>query len=147
MFLNHLLLAALGGAIGSAGRFSVGALMLKMMGPGWPWGTYTVNILGYTYSPDLRAEIEQANVHYGLDLKMRYDNNASNLLRRSDQWPFLQNGVPAVFVHTGLHPDYHTERDRPESLNYEKMARIVRMVHQVSWNLSQTSDRPAVARR
>lgn len=46
MFLNHLLLAALGGAIGSAGRFSVGALMLKMMGPGWPWGTYTVNLLG-----------------------------------------------------------------------------------------------------
>lgn len=46
MFLQHLLLAALGGAIGSAGRFSVGALMLKVMGPGWPWGTYTVNILG-----------------------------------------------------------------------------------------------------
>ena len=77
-----------------------------------------VNILGYTYSPDLRAEIEQANVHYGLDLKMRYDNNASNLLRRSDQWPFLQNGVPALFFHTGLHPDYHTPNDRPEKINY-----------------------------
>lgn len=46
MFLNHLLLAALGGAIGSAGRFSIGALMLRVMGPGWPWGTFTVNLVG-----------------------------------------------------------------------------------------------------
>ncbi|MAP93714.1 MAG: fluoride efflux transporter CrcB [Ponticaulis sp.] len=46
MFYQHLLLAALGGAIGAAGRFSTGALMLKLMGPGWPWGTYTVNIFG-----------------------------------------------------------------------------------------------------
>lgn len=46
MFLNHLLLAALGGAIGAAGRFVTGAVMLKLMGPGWPWGTYTVNIVG-----------------------------------------------------------------------------------------------------
>ena len=46
MFLQHLILAAIGGAVGSALRFSVGAAMLRGMGPGWPWGTYTVNILG-----------------------------------------------------------------------------------------------------
>ena len=48
----------------------------------------------------------------------------------------------AIFIHTGLHPDYHTERDRPDTLNYAKMARIVRMVHQLSWNLAQNSGRP-----
>ncbi len=73
---------------------------------------------------------------------MEYDNNASNLLRRSDQWPFLQNGVPAVFVHTGLHPDYHTTFDRPEKINYVKMEKIARLVHQVSWNLAQGNARP-----
>ena len=107
----------------------------------------TVNLLGYGRAPELREAVERANGLTGLRLQFRYDDNTSNLLRRSDQWPFLYLGVPAIFVHTGLHPDYHTERDRPESLNYEKMARIVRMVHQVSWNLSQTSDRPAVVRR
>ncbi len=106
-----------------------------------------VNLLGYSRSPELRGAVERANGLTGLRLQFRYDDSASNLLRRSDQWPFLYLGVPAIFVHTGLHPDYHTERDRPESLNYEKMARIVRMVHQTSWNLSQTSDRPAVVRR
>ena len=101
-----------------------------------------VNILGYSRSPDLRRAADRANAVTGLDLKFRYDDNSSNLLRRSDQWPFLYRGVPAIFIHTGLHPDYHTERDRPDTINYPKMARIVRMVHQLSWNLAQNGDRP-----
>ena len=101
-----------------------------------------VNILGYSRSPDLRRAAEGANSTTGLELKFRYDDNSSNLLRRSDHWPFLYRGVPAIFIHTGLHPDYHTERDRPDTLNYAKMARIVRMVHQLSWNLAQNSGRP-----
>ena len=102
-----------------------------------------VNILGYSRSPDLRRAAVRANTTTDLELKFRYDNNSSNLLRRSDQWPFLYRGVPAIFIHTGLHPDYHTERDRPDTLNYPKMARVVRMVHQLSWNLAQKGDRPA----
>ena len=104
-----------------------------------------VNILGYSRSPDLRRAAERANGRTGLELKFRYDDSPSNLLRRSDQWPFLHSRVPAIFVHTGLHPDYHTERDRPDRINYEKMARIVRLVHQLSWNLAQRSGRPAYA--
>ena len=102
-----------------------------------------VNILGYSRSPDLRRATVRANSATGLELKFRYDDNSSNLLRRSDQWPFLYRGVPAIFIHTGLHPDYHTDRDRPDTLNYPKMARVVRMVHQLSWDLAQTAARPA----
>ncbi len=105
-----------------------------------------VNILGYSRSPDLRRAVERANRAADLDVRFRYDDNASNLLRRSDQWPFLYREVPALFVHTGLHPDYHTERDTPEKLRYDKMARIVRMVHQLSWDLARDADRPAYVR-
>ena len=104
-----------------------------------------INILGYSRHPELSATVERANrstVGIGLELKMRYDNNSSNLLRRSDQWPFLQMGVPAVWFHTGLHPDYHTQYDRPEKINYEKMERIARLVHQASWVLANQDGRP-----
>jgi len=104
-----------------------------------------VNILGYSRHPELSGVVERANrsaVGIGLELKMRYDNNSSNLLRRSDQWPFLQVGVPAVWFHTGLHPDYHTQYDRPEKINYEKMERIARLVHQASWVLANQDGRP-----
>ena len=104
-----------------------------------------VNILGYSRHPELSAAVERANraaVGIGLELKMRYDNNSSNLLRRSDQWPFLQNGVPALWFHSGLHPDYHTQYDRPEKINYEKMEKIARLVHQSSWVIANQDGRP-----
>ena len=102
-----------------------------------------VNIIGSTYSEDLRAATSAANRSAGLDLRFRYDNNRSNLLRRSDHWPFLFNAVPAIFVHTGLHPDYHTERDHPDTLEYEKMARVVQLVYELSWDLAEGGPRPA----
>jgi hypothetical protein len=106
-----------------------------------------INLLGYTRTPDLSAVVERANASHGLELKLRYDNNASNLLRRSDQWPFLQRGVPAVWFHTGLHPDYHTQYDRPEKINYEKMEKIARLVHHASWVLANQEARPRMASR
>lgn len=102
-----------------------------------------VNIMAYSYSADLKRGVEEANRETELELKMRYDNNPSNLLRRSDQWPFLQKGIPSLFFHTGLHPDYHTEFDVPERIHYQKLTRIARLVHQLSWELAQADGRPA----
>ena len=102
------------------------------------------NILGYSRTPELAAAVSAANEATALTLRFRYDNNESNLLRRSDQWPFLQNDVPAVWFHTGLHPDYHTPDDDPDRVEYEKMTRIVRLVHQTSWDVANADGRPVV---
>ncbi len=37
---------ALGGAIGASARYFVGLQALRLMGPGFPWGTLSVNIVG-----------------------------------------------------------------------------------------------------
>ena len=76
-----------------------------------------LNLIGYSYSDDLVSTVERANQAIGLELKQRYDNSASQLLRRSDHWPFLQHRVPVLWIHTGLHPDYHTIYDVPEKIN------------------------------
>jgi Zn-dependent M28 family amino/carboxypeptidase len=93
----------------------------------------------------MKAAAEAANRPFGLELKYRYDNNASQLMRRSDHWPFLNRGVPGVWFHTGLHPDYHTVQDRPERINYDKMERIARLIHQMSWDLANQAGRPRLA--
>ena len=103
-----------------------------------------VNVIGTTFSPDLRQAAVEANRPLDLTLRFRYDNNPSNLLRRSDHWVFLNYGVPALWFHTGLHPDYHTIYDRPEKIDYRKVERIARLVHQLSWDLAQRTDRPAI---
>jgi hypothetical protein len=103
-----------------------------------------VNVIGTSFSPDMRTAVTAANRTFDLQLRFRYDNNPSNLLRRSDQWVFLNHGVPALWFHTGLHPDYHTIYDRPEKIDYPKMERIARLVHQLSWDLAQGTGRPAI---
>jgi hypothetical protein len=101
-----------------------------------------VNVIGTTRSADLKGAVERANRGFALDLRFRYDNNVSNLMRRSDHWPFLQHGIPALWFHTGLHPDYHTIYDRPEKILYAKVEKIARMIHQMSWDLAQQEGRP-----
>ena len=103
-----------------------------------------VNVIGTLRSRQLRAETEKANAAVALDLRFRYDNNISNLMRRSDHWPFLNRGVPGLWFHTGLHPDYHTDGDRPERINYVKMEKVARLVYQMSWNLAEQAGRPAL---
>ena len=101
-----------------------------------------LNIVGSTHTSDLAAEVEKANKNIGLELRRKYDNHVNNTLRRSDHWPFLQNGVPALWIFTGFHPDYHTENDRAEWINYEKLEKVARLVHQTSWNLANQNSRP-----
>ncbi len=101
-----------------------------------------VNMMGFARAPELAAVVDAANAGIGLEIKKRYDNNTSNLVRRSDQWPFLQRGVAALGFMTGLHPDYHTVYDRPEKINYLKMEKIARLIYQASWNLANTTARP-----
>jgi hypothetical protein len=49
---------------------------------------------------------------------------AEDLVGRSDQFCFLLNGRPALFLHTGLHAQYHTPEDDPALINEEGMARV-----------------------
>ncbi|MEM1275926.1 MAG: fluoride efflux transporter CrcB [Pseudomonadota bacterium] len=44
--IGKLAIVAAGGAIGSGLRFLVGHWSLKLLGPGFPWGTMAVNVIG-----------------------------------------------------------------------------------------------------
>jgi len=48
-------------------------------------------------------------------------------LFRCDHLPFLQKGVPAVWLFGGFHPGYHEPADTVDRLDFEKMARVVRL--------------------
>ncbi|MEM6589988.1 MAG: fluoride efflux transporter CrcB [Pseudomonadota bacterium] len=44
--LGTLLHVALGGAIGASARYLTSVGAMRLMGPGFPWGTLTVNVVG-----------------------------------------------------------------------------------------------------
>jgi len=102
----------------------------------------TVNVLGSAFSPDLKAAISRLNSQTNLNVRYRYDFGAEDLMRRSDQWSFLQTGIPAIFFFTGLHPDYHTPRDTPDKINYPKLEKITRLVYLTALQVANTPARP-----
>ncbi len=44
--MQHIALVALGGALGATARYLASDVALRVMGPGWPWGTFGVNVVG-----------------------------------------------------------------------------------------------------
>ena len=44
--MNHIILVAVGGAIGSVARYLTGQYTTRTFGPNFPWGTLAVNIVG-----------------------------------------------------------------------------------------------------
>ncbi|MCC3304642.1 fluoride efflux transporter CrcB [Sneathiella sp. HT1-7] len=44
--MNMFLSVAIGGALGACARYGVAQIMLRQLGPGYPYGTLLVNIVG-----------------------------------------------------------------------------------------------------
>ena len=67
--MQAVLLVALGGAVGSVLRYETGALVLRQVGVAqFPWGTFTVNVLGCAIAGTLAGLAER---HAFLTAEMR----------------------------------------------------------------------------
>jgi Peptidase family M28 len=51
-----------------------------------------------------------------------------SLWSRSDHFWFATLRIPQVEFQTGLHPDYHTDHDTWDRINYPKLTKITRLV-------------------
>ena len=78
---------------------------------------------GIASSSDWKSAIEQRNAPIGLPLSLINDTNLP-----TDATSFYEAGVPILSAFTGSHSDYHTPRDTPEKLNYDKAAQIAKLM-------------------
>jgi Zn-dependent M28 family amino/carboxypeptidase len=103
----------------------------------------SVNLVGTLYSPLLRRIAEQQNEKLHLNLDFKTDSeDKEEWFARSDQYVFATHGVPSVFFNTGEHPDYHTENDTWDRLNYPKLEKIARLVFLVAEDVANRDARP-----
>jgi hypothetical protein len=99
-----------------------------------------VNVLGTRYNPALRRVIDQQNQREGLKLDYKMDKvDPDSLWSRSDHFWFATLHIPQVEFQTGLHPDYHTENDTWDRINYPKLTKIARLVYLSVAELADTS--------
>lgn len=103
-----------------------------------------LNLVGASYSPDLAALLRrEAAGAAGLTLSDKFDGDSSmRALFRCDHLPFLQKGIPAVWLFSGFHPGYHEPVDTVDRIDFDKMARTVRLTVDAVRALASTAEPP-----
>lgn len=85
-----------------------------------------LHLVGAVYSGDLLKVLEKEASGAGLELSTTFDRDSSmRALFRCDHLPFLQKGIPAVWLFGGFHPGYHEPVDTVDRLDFDKLARTV----------------------
>ena len=99
-----------------------------------------VFMLGSEYSPELRTRVAEVGVPDGLEVGRL---GTDFIGTRSDYGPFRDHRVPFLFFSTGEHPDYHTPRDTPDKIEYDKLARISSLMAQLTVQVANNREAPA----
>jgi hypothetical protein len=99
-----------------------------------------VFVMGSEHAPRLKTALDEIGTPHGLETaRLGIDLIGT----RSDYGPFRDRKVPFLFFSTGEHPDYHTPRDVPERIDYDKVARVSSLVLQLCRHIAD-SDAPPV---
>ena len=72
-------------------------------------------------------------------------DDPNQFFRRSDHWNFGKHQIPFIFYFTGTHEDYHGVGDSADKIDYDRMARIARLVFGTAWHIANTDARPQVS--
>ncbi|MEW6071389.1 MAG: M28 family peptidase [Planctomycetota bacterium] len=86
-------------------------------------------------APELRAAVERANDRVGLDI--RFDAHPE-WLHASDHGPFLDVGVPALYLGVEDHADYHRVTDHADRILPELAARVARLAFLAALDLASS---------
>jgi hypothetical protein len=103
-----------------------------------------VFVLGSETADVLRTIVTELKPESGLTVGRL---GADIIGTRSDYGPFRDRAVPFLFFTTGTHRDYHRPTDRPEKIDYEKLARISRWIAQITQRLADAPVAPVWAPR
>ena len=69
--------------------------------------------------------------HIGMNLDYKYEDpkHPESFFFRSDQYPYIQYGIPSVWYFCGTTEDYHQETDTVDRVDFAKMEKVARFVY------------------
>jgi hypothetical protein len=95
---------------------------------------------GIELMPDVEPTIEAIVKKDGLTFTTRFSAEGS-----SDHVSFIRMGIPALFLFTGLHGDYHKPTDDLQFINFDGMTRVLGLGYQVSNYFLRADVRPTLS--
>jgi hypothetical protein len=132
----------------------VAQLNMDMVGRGDAWDIpggserYLQLVGSRRLSTELGDIVEQVNktepLPFVFDYQFDANGDPENIYCRSDHYNYARLGIPVVFFTTGLHGDYHQVTDEPQYIDYQHMARVGQLVHDVAQTVANLDHRPVV---
>jgi len=83
----------------------------------------TLHVYGTRTAPGLRRWLCEHN--QGTDLRLDF---SWELKAQSDHYPLVDQGVPALMLHTGLHDDWHRPSDDADRINHDGVVAAARLL-------------------
>lgn len=130
--------------IGRSGTATEGA-------PVPPGGERVLFIVGPAAAPNNQSRVlgqivDSVNarqpVPFTFDREWDSPTHPERIYFRSDHYNYAKKGIPIVFFTDGLHPDYHKVTDESAKIDYVKMGRVARLIHDVAVAVGNRRTRP-----
>jgi peptidase M28-like protein len=84
----------------------------------------------------IEDSINNTYSHLELDRKFNDPKDPNRFYYRSDHYNFASKGVPIIFYFNGTHADYHKPTDTVDKINFELMAKRVKLVFYTAWEIA-----------
>jgi Peptidase family M28 len=124
----------------------VAQLNIDMIGRNSPDSLYLVG--SRRISTELGDAVEAVNAAqprpFFFDYSMDVQGHPERIYCRSDHFNYARYGIPITFFTTGLHPDYHKVSDEVERIDFDKLARVARLIGDVAVEVAGRPARPVL---
>jgi hypothetical protein len=77
-----------------------------------------------------------------LDYEMNDPADREQVYYRSDHYSYAVKGIPIIFFTTGLHPDYHTNTDHVDKIEFPKLTRITQLIYEIGARVANLDHAP-----
>lgn len=93
-----------------------------------------IDVLGGKENPELLTIAKRAASNPRAGIKI--EKGSQEFFKRSDHYPFHQQGIPVLFFFCKLHEDYHKPTDMPDKIDHKKITRVARTVFLTALHLA-----------
>lgn len=107
-----------------------------------------IYLIGSDYlSTDLYTICEEVNKKYintNLDYKFNDRKDPNRFYYRSDHYNFAKNGIPSVFLFSGVHADYHKATDEVDKIEFDALTKRTQLAFAIAWEIANREKRIVV---
>lgn len=90
---------------------------------------------------DIHEKTNRDTEKLTFDLKYNDPNEPNRFYFRSDHWNYAKHGIPIIFWFDGTGEDYHQQSDTVDKIDFEKLARVARLVYATGYRVANLDHR------